>query len=282
MKLDYRAFFNLADLPYKYLDHNPRFFYNAPQYRFAKAILDSEVVSKAAHMYLFGPQGTGKTMLMNVLIQDLKSDQTNRVFYTLGMEDLSRFGLLKRICKEMDVPLERSYADTMDNFEKQIGNWAKDHITPILLIDDAHKLASANLSLIHHIMNFVGQDRLLIVVVLAGQEPLFRKINRKPEVKSRMHALSVDRLNLEETSKLIRWRWQVGSNSPDNPDPFEESALELVHQLTQGLPRDIGSLCDRTLQYAFVDKSRIVTPDHVTAAAQSLKFITDTHGSQRP
>ena len=70
---DYRAFFNLAEFPFNYLQINPRYFYNkAAQYRMAKAILETEVHSKSAHLYLSGPYGCGKTMMMKVLEVDLK------------------------------------------------------------------------------------------------------------------------------------------------------------------------------------------------------------------
>ncbi|MCB0171315.1 MAG: AAA family ATPase [Anaerolineae bacterium] len=276
--MDYLSFFNLVDEPYSYLKTNPRYFYNAPQYRYAKAILNDGIVNKGAHLYLTGPYGSGKTTLMRVIELDLKEDENNLVFFTYAPKYLrSAHSFLKRLCKEMEIKTERSYVDMLDNFENQVGAWAQAGKTPILLIDEANKLTAPAFDFLHHIMNFVTAERLLIVVVLAGQEELASKIKRRPELRSRMQALSISSLSLDDVGKLLRWRWRVASEDPNNPLPFEPEAIEKIYWTTKGLPRDICSLCDRCLQYAFADEQKVINADLVTTAAQSLHFIKDGH-----
>jgi general secretion pathway protein A len=276
--MDYQAFFNLADEPYSYLKTNPRFFYNAPQYRYAKAILNDGLVTKSAHLYLTGPVGSGKTTLLRVIELDLKSDDRNLVFFTYAPKYLrSSYAFLRRLCQEMDIKTERSYVDMLENFENQVGQWAQAGQTPILLIDEAHKLTAPAFDFLHHIMNFVTDQSLLIVIVLAGQEELAPKIQKRAELKSRMQALSLSSLSLEDTKALIQWRWQVASNDPTNPLPFEDLAIEEIYRIAVGLPRDICTLCNRTLQYAYAEEQKVITPDLVLAAAKSLQFTHDGH-----
>lgn len=276
--MDYLPFFNLADEPYSYLKTNPRFFYSAPQYRYAKAILNDGIVTKSAHLYLTGPYGSGKTTLLRVIEVDLKSDENNLVFFTYAPRYLrSAHSFLKRLCEEMSIKTERSYVDMLSGFENQIGNWARENKTPILLIDEAHKLTAPAFDFLHHIMNFVTAQRLLIVVVLAGQEELASKVRKRPELRSRMQALSVSSLSLEDVTELIRWRWRVASKEPRNPLPFEVNALEEIYRITKGLPRDICSLCDRCLKYAYADEQKVINLDLVLTAAKSLEFIKDGH-----
>lgn len=276
--MNYQTFFKLADDPFSYLKTNPRFFYNAPQYRYAKAILQDGIVTKSAHLYLTGPVGSGKTTLLKVIELDLKNDEGNLVFFTYAPKDLrSSYSFLRRLCKEMGIKTERSYVDLLDNFETQIGEWAKAGQTPILLIDEAHKLNAPAFDFLHHVMNFVTDQRLLIVIVLAGQEELATKIKRRQELKSRMQALSLSSLSLEDTKALIRWRWQVASQEPANPLPFEEAALEEIYRLAVGLPRDICTLCHRCLQYALAEEQAIISLDLVQVAAESLKFTHHGH-----
>jgi general secretion pathway protein A len=272
----YQTFFNLADEPYSYLKTNPRFFYNAPQYRYAKAILNDGIMTKSAHLYLTGPVGSGKTTLLKVIEVDLKTDAENLVFFTYAPRYLrSAHSFLKRLCEEMGIKTERSYVDLLSNFEKQIGEWARKGITPILLIDEAHKLTAPAFDFLHHIMNFVTAQKLLIVIVLAGQEELATKIKRRKELKSRMQALSLSSLSLEDTKALIEWRWQVASTDKNNPLPFDAPALKEIYRLANGLPRDICTLCYRTLQYAYAEEQRLITPELVLNAAKSLKFVKD-------
>jgi type II secretory pathway predicted ATPase ExeA len=124
----------------------------------------------------------------------------------------------------------------------------------------------------------VTDQKLLIVIVLAGQEELATKINKRAELKSRMQALSLSSLSLDDAKALIQWRWQVASTDKDNPLPFDDPALEEIYRITVGLPRDICTLCSRTLQYAYAEEQKVVTSDLVQAAAKSLKFIN--HGDQ--
>jgi general secretion pathway protein A len=274
--MDYQAFFNLTDEPYSYLKTNPRFFYNAPQYRYAKAILNDGIVTKSAHLYLTGPVGSGKTTLLRVIELDLKGDDRNLVFFTYAPKYLrSSYAFLRRLCQEMGIKTERSYVDMLENFENQIGQWAQTGQTPILLIDEAHKLTAPAFDFLHHIMNFVTDQRLLIVIVLAGQEELAPKIQKRAELKSRMQALSLSSLSLEDTKALIQWRWQVASNDPTNPFPFEDPAIEEIYRIAMGLPRDICTLCNRCLQYAYAEEHKVITSDLVLAAAKSLQFIND-------
>jgi general secretion pathway protein A len=276
--MDYLPFFKLADEPYSYLKTNPRYFYNAPQYRYAKAILNDGIVTKSAHLYLTGPYGSGKTTLLRVIEVDLKTDKDNLVYFTYAPRYLrSSHSFLKRLCEEMGIKTERSYVDMLNNFENQIGVWAREGKTPILLIDEANKLTAPAFDFLHHIMNFVTAHRLLIVVVLAGQEELASKIRRRPELRSRMQALAISSLSMEDVAELIRWRWRVASKEPRNPLPFEVEAIEEIYRITKGLPRDICTLCDRSLKYAYADDKKTINLDLVITAAKSLKFINDGH-----
>jgi type II secretory pathway predicted ATPase ExeA len=126
-------------------------------------------------------------------------------------------------------------------------------------------------------MNFVTDQRLLIVIVLAGQEELAPKIQKRAELKSRMQALSLSSLSLDDAKALIQWRWQVASNDPANPLPFDDLALEEVYRIAVGLPRDICTLCNRSLQYAYAEERKVITSDLVLAAAKSLQFIYNGH-----
>ena len=165
--MDYLAYYDLADEPYSYLKTNPRFFYNAPQYRYAKAILNDGIQTKSAHLFLTGPVGSGKTTLLRVIELDLRADESNQVFFTYAPRYLrSSHSFLKRLCKEMDIKTERAYVDMLDNFEAQIGVWKANKQTPVLLIDEAHKLTAPAFDFLHHVMNFVTAPQLLIVVVL--------------------------------------------------------------------------------------------------------------------
>lgn len=276
--MSYLDFYNLAEEPFSSLKTNPRFFYNAPQYRYAKAILNDGIITKSAHLYLTGPVGSGKTTLLKVIQVDLQTDENNLVFFTFAPRQLrSSHSFLKRLCKEMDIPSERSYVDLLESFENQVALWAQQGKTPILLIDEAHKLTPPAFDFLHHAMNFVTAEKLLIVIVLAGQEELATKIKKKKELQSRMQALSLSSLSLDDAKELIQHRWLIASNGLSNPLPFTDEALGQIYKSAVGLPRDICTLCYRTLQYGHAQEQKTISADLVLTAAESLKFSEDGH-----
>ena len=192
--MDYIEYFNLVEEPYSYLKPNPRFFYYATQHLITKTILTEAVRTKSAHLYLTGPVGSGKSTLLQVLKYEFEADENNIVFITHAPKYLrSPHSFLKRLCHEMDIKTARSYGDMLENFEAQVGAWARAGKTPILLVDEAHKLTTPAFDFFHHTMNFVTTDRLLLVLILSGQEPLVSKIGKLPELRSRMQALALSK-----------------------------------------------------------------------------------------
>jgi len=271
--MDILNFYSLSEEPYSYLKINPRFFFNAPQYTYAKAILNDGIKNKSAHLYLTGPVGSGKTTLLKVLETDLASDKNNLVFFTFAPRGIrSSHSFLKRLCREMEIKTERSYVELLENFESQIGTWARENKTVILLIDEAHKLNTPALDFLHHLMNFVTAKKLLIVIVLAGQDLLSVKIGRRKELRSRMQAVTLNPLKEKDATELIKWRWQVASSEKDNPLPFTEDALHEVFEITRGLPRDMCSLCHRCLLSAVALDTKTINKELVVEAAKTLKF----------
>ena len=158
------------------------------------------------------------------------------------------------------------------SFETQIGIWAKQGKTPILLVDEAHKLTAPAFDFFHHIMNFVTDEKLLIVLILAGQEELATKIRKRPELRSRMQAVSLSSLTVNDAKELIRWRWQIASQDKGNPLPFDDEAMEEIHRIAMGLPRDMCSIAGRSLQYACAAEIKTINKDIIKETAKSLKF----------
>jgi general secretion pathway protein A len=273
MYMDYIEFFHLVEEPYSYLVPNPRFFYYSTHHLIAKTILSDAVRKKNAHLYLTGPVGSGKTTLLQVIKYEFEADQNNVVFLTHAPRYLrSSHSYLKRLCHEMDITTARSYNDTLENFEAQIGDWVRMGKTPVLLVDEAHKLTKPALDFFHHTMNFVTTNRILFVLVLAGQEELVPKIKKYDELRSRLQAVTLSSLPSNDAQELTKHRWKIASKDEHNPFPFDDDALAVIYKIAKGLPRDICSIAGRSLQFAYGAGVRNIGEEIAEAAAQSLNF----------
>ena len=71
-------------------------------------------------------------------------------------------------------------------------------------------------------MTYVTSDDLLSMIILCGQEELATRIERFPEIKSRMYPSALSSLSREETEELIQYRWQVASIDDGQSPPLPE------------------------------------------------------------
>ena len=90
-------------------------------------------------------------------------------------------------------------------------------------------------------MTYVTNEDLLLMIILCGQQELATRIERFPEIKSRMYPSALSALSRDETEELIKYRWQVASRTADNPLPFQGQAIDQVFAYSRGLPRRSAS-----------------------------------------
>ncbi len=242
----YLEFFHLREKPFSYLTPNPRFFYYAPQYLSVQRKADYVVSERSGHLYIHGPIGSGKTTLLKTISQMLDDDASkgrrNQINFLNAPNLKTANALLRRICSGFDVKTERSYSATLENLTSWLVEEHRKQRFPVLIIDEAQNVIRDGLKTLHYLMTYVTNDAILLMIVLCGQEELAARIERFPEIKSRMYPSSLSSLSREESEALVRYRWQVASIKPDNPLPFDKEALDALFDYSKGLPREICKL----------------------------------------
>ena len=109
-------------------------------------------------------------------------------------------------------------------------------------------------------------------VVLFGQTELSTKIDRFPELKSRMYPASLTALNRADTEGLIAFRWFVAGGGKTLP--FSPAVLDAIFQVTLGLPREIVKVCDLALISAYTKQHPAVQVADVQDAVHELNLRT--------
>lgn len=266
----YLKFFNLQTTPFSYLTPNPDFFYSAPQYESVKGQADYIVGGRSGHIYISGPVGSGKTTLLKAITQSLEEDKSNIPFFLNAPNIKTQTSLVRRICDGFKVKTERSYSATLDNLTNWLIEKNQEKLYPILIIDEAQNIPRDGLKTLHYLMTYVSNTDLFLMIILCGQEELAARINKFKEIKSRMYPAALSSLTRQESEELIRFRWKVASENPENPFPFEKEAIDQVYMFSKGLPRDMCKVCDMALLSAFSMQAKTVDAKTIIWVASNL------------
>ena len=259
-------FYNLKEKPFNLLP-NPRFLYLSDQYHEAKDKLAYFLNDRSASLYLYGPVGSGKTSLLRLIISEVAEDKKINARLIVAPNLKTSNQLLRSFCSEFGVKTRRSYQDNLRLFETFLLQQAKHDNFPLLLVDESQNLTKEQLKLVHYLLNFVSNTKVLLMICLVGQPELAEKINRFPSLRSRLISASVSEMTFKDMKKMIVFRWSIASKQPI---PFEEKVYREIYNQTKGNPRLTCKLCDMLLLQGLLKKTRKLTSVMVKRAAKEL------------
>jgi general secretion pathway protein A len=269
--MDVLQYYGLNEHPFR-IGPDPRFLYFSEQVKEAIAKCEYKIRHRIGPVYIYGPVGTGKTSLLRRLYEVLGQDDRYIVVPLVAPNIKTSNAFLRAIMDEFKVKTERSYYQSLKNFEDYLIQQYKEGKVPVLLVDEAQNINTDTLRLIHYLLNFETATVKLLQVVLVGQEELGAKILKFRELASRMFPSSILPLSVEELREMIRFRWMVAGGK-DNPfDDEEDSNYKVIHAYSRGLPRDAIKMSDEVLIDLMVKGEKKVSPDQVETIAQSLKL----------
>lgn len=262
-------FYKLNEKPFSLLP-NPRFLYLSDQYLETKSKLLYFLQDRSASLYLYGEVGYGKTSLLRLIAQEISDMPDTLARYVITPNLKTANQILRRICAEFKVKTERSYEGSLRNFESFLIGRAKENKFPLLMLDEAQNITQDGLKLIHYLLNFVSDERVLLMIVLVGQPELAGRINRFPSLKSRLISASLTALTRQDMEQMIMFRWHTAASNKECRPPFTPDAYDLIYQITKGNPRLVCKLCNNTLLHGFTKNTRTIAANLIQMAAKEL------------
>ena len=216
---------------------------------------------------LLGKSRTGKSCLLRKLCTFLHGGLYKTLylyhtsvslneFYThlgaaFGLEPVFRRSKMLRMIQERVLTLNRS-----------------SRIHPILLLDEAQYLNNSILQEIRLLTNFEIDSLNALTVLLCGREELAMQFDLsilEPLANSITLTIHLDALAKEESFSYIEGRLHhCGTATP----VFTKNALELTHQASAGIMRDINAIAHGAMMNAYVSGSPQVEAEHVKAAIE--------------
>ena len=268
----YTDFFGLQKLPFN-LTPDPAFLYLPPKHREALAGLTYAVLERKGFAVLTGDAGTGKTTLINSVLNRLPAERVETSIILNPTLTASEF--LEIVMLDFDIPdVPASKAQRLWRLQEFLAHVHHQNRYAVLVIDEAHKLSLEVLEEVRLLGNYESASEKFLQILLLGQSELDDVLNRRDlrQLKQRIGLrLYIDPLAAPEVQQyiLVRWAKAGGRETP----PFSSDALSAIAQCSQGIPRLINSICDSALLMAYSDESPLVGLNYVRDAAANLGLI---------
>src|SRR5580704_3984332 len=265
----YKNFFGLSESPFN-ANPDPRFLYLTPQTQEALDELTYGIQNRKGFILLTGEVGTGKTTLINYLLDWLRHRRVPVAF--VFNSHMSVNHLFEFILTDFGISID---LQLKSNMLMRLNTWLIERFrageNPVLIVDEAQGLSFESLEEIRLLLNLETASEKLLQIVLAGQPELEDKLKR-PELRQLRQRITLRcrtaPFTLEESHGYITERLRVGGATGD--PIFASDVMDVVHFYSQGIPRIINLLCEHALINAYVEHSRVVSARMVEEAAREF------------
>ncbi|MCP9468667.1 MAG: AAA family ATPase [Nitrospira sp.] len=260
----YESFYRLRAKPFSLLP-DPEFLFLSGRHKPGLNVLEYGLLNRAIFTVLTGEPGTGKTTLLNKMLEEHRGRFIVGVIGTTHPNDTS---LLPWVADAFG--LDVSGLDTVGQF-RRITFFLKQAFSAgrqvLLIVDEAQNLNLPMLEDLRLLSNLNDGRQIGLQIVLAGQ-PMLRAMLARPDMRQFAQRITVDYalepLGEADVRSYIRHRLAIVGG---NPDLFTDYACSLVCRLSGGIPRLINQLCDLSLAYGFGDGKERVTASIVLQVA---------------
>jgi len=274
----YKEFYGLRANPFN-VNPDPRYLFLTRHTEEALACLTYGIQSRKGFVLLTGEVGTGKTTLINKLLEWLRLQQVATAFIFNPRMNVPQF--LDYMMADFGIPCDsRAKSQVL----LRLYNWLLDRYrageTAVLIVDEAQSLSDEVLEEIRLLTNLETFTEKLLQIVLVGQpeleqklkQPQLRQLRQRLTLRAKTHPLTLD-----ETEASVRQRLRIaGSNGQQI---FEPEAVAAMHRYAHGIPRVINLLCEHCLVSAFVDQQRVIGPVVVDGVARDFDLGDGTAAS---
>jgi len=272
MYLDY---WNLREAPFQNVA-DARFAYLCSQHHEGLARLVYLVQNRKLGGVLTGPYGVGKTMVLELLDQEMQKDRSTR-YVQIDYHPGSPLGLARQIAVMMGI---RDRMDTLEEpgdllaFLKMDGGRIG-HTT--LVIDEAQIINTPDVyHFLHLLMNQTIRNKSgfktepAFTLILSGYSDMTRLLKDDESMCQRLQMVwNLDPLNEEQILEYIQHRIRVAGG---DIWIFDREAIYEIAQ-HHHIPRRINNICDVALMLGYASNQRSIGRDLILQAIEESSSL---------
>jgi general secretion pathway protein A len=230
------------------------------------------IQTRKGFITLTGEVGTGKTTLVNQLLDWLHQKRAKTAF--LFNSRMNSNQLFDFILAEFDIACDsRSKSQQL----LKLNHWLLDRYrlgeTVVLIVDEAQNLTYPVLEEIRLLTNLETSTDKLLQIVLSGQPELEEKL-RQPQLRQLRQRIMLRcktaALTKEQTREYMNERIRIAGAS--GPAIFSSEAIDAVYLYSLGIPRVINLLCEHSLVNAYVEQEQPIKAKTVEGVAREFQL----------
>ena len=263
----YKKFFGLKDSPFR-ITPDIEYYFPTGVHSVVLENLMYSIKSEDGLIQLTGAPGTGKTLTIRALLYQLKDDIRPVIIYD---PSISAHELLTTILK--DLGIQTIQKESREELIRLLKSYlVKNNNYIVIVIDEAQSMEQETLEQLGLLTNIESGNKKWIKVILAGQALLEHKLS-SPEFDN-FHQLITTRYKLDPISKqdmfeYVKHRLRVAGYQEDG-ELFDEKTLRKIYKISNGIPRIINIICERSLMTAFIERKTHIETGHIKKAFNSI------------
>jgi general secretion pathway protein A len=267
----YKSYFGLKENPFN-VNPDPRYLFLTKEIEEALSGLMYGVQNRKGFITLTGEVGTGKTTLINRLVDWLHQRRVRTAFIFNSRMNTNQ--LFDFILAEFGISCEsRTKSQQLMHLNQWLLERYRAGETTVLIVDEAQNLTYPVLEEIRLLTNLETSTEKLLQIVLSGQQELEEKL-KLPELRQLRQRIMLrcktSPLTKEQTHDYIAERLRIAGASGELI--FSPKTVETIHLYSLGIPRVVNLLCEHSLINAYVEQQRPISPKIVEDVAHEFQL----------
>jgi len=267
----YTAHFGLTERPFS-LVPDPDFLFWSDHHRRAFSMLEYGILTRSPITVITGEVGAGKTTLLHHLLKSVDEDVQVAMISNAHQD---RGELIRWTLMALDQPTDpdASYVNLFAQFQQYlISEYARGRRV-ILIFDEAQNLSREALEELRMFTNINSNKDELVQLVLVGQ-PELRSLVLRPDLRQFAQRVAASfhlpSMTAPMVKEYINHRLEVAGA---DRNIFHGPACDLIHEITEGVPRLVNQLCDLSMVYTFTRGVQHVTRSIVEQVLEDGVFF---------
>jgi len=264
----YLEYYGLKEAPFS-ITADSNLFFKSKSHREALSTVLYGIKERKGIILLTGEVGTGKTTLCKVLLKELPKEFKTSLILNPYFNTAQ---LLRAVVEDFGIRLSRfSKLDVIYALNQLLIEAASTESNAVLIIDEAQDLTNRQLEQVRLLSNLETEKTKLLQIVLVGQPELREKLQLVSlrQIKQRISvAYHILPLGKNEIRDYVDFRLELTGAFNIK---FDEKSFDCMYEFSQGIPRLINILCDRTLLAGFAKNRNVIDEKLIKLCIEELR-----------